>query len=476
MTLDTLNKKFSSIDEAFCLEAILAATSKELYVIETSAFRFITASASALANLSRTRAELQTLTVAEIFHGVSHTVLRGYLAKFDDESYVAEPLRMNQLDAFSSDLKMVFIKQGQHEAIIATRSEQTELDESESRFQAIVANIPSMVFQCRLNPHNEIQFNYVSENCRALLGIKAEDLLENPGKLLDQILPEDRASFLQSMQTSANQLVVWNWEGSLWIEKWQDIKLVNLRATARINTYGVVQWGGVITNITQSRNEKREIEESHRRLAELSSHLSLIKEQERLRIAREVHDDLGGNLTAIKIGLASLTSKLDKNQQVLLDKAQQLEQLVDNTFEAAHRITRDLRPDVLELGIVAALEWQTEEFERQIGIPCEFITNNENIELTTDEAIALFRICQEATSNIAKYAKANHVQVQLMSDTDSVTMRIVDDGIGISPADKLKSNAFGLRGMAERVSAIGGSFSIKQGQHGGTEILVQLTI
>lgn len=476
MTLDTLTKKFSSVDKAFCLEAILTATSKELYIIETDTFHFVTASASALRNLSRTRSELQTLTVTDIFNELSHSELKEYLDRFKNESYVVEQLRINQFDVFSSHVKMVFIKHGQHEAIIATRSDQTELDESESRFQAIVANIPSMVFQCRLNPHNKIQFNYVSENCRALLGINAEDLLENSSKLLDLILPEDRASFMQSMQISADQLVVWNWEGGLWIEKWQDIKLVNLRATARINSYGVVQWGGVITNITQSRNEKHEIEESHRRLAELSSHLSLIKEQERIRIAREVHDDLGGNLTAIKIGLASLASKLDKNQPILLEKAHQLEQLVDNTFEAAHRITRDLRPDVLELGIVAALEWQANEYEKQMGVSCEFVTNNENIELSTDEAIALFRICQEATSNIAKYAKASHVQIQLVSDADHVTMRIMDDGIGISPADKLKRNAFGLRGMAERVSAIGGKFSIKPGKLGGTEIIVQLTI
>jgi signal transduction histidine kinase len=476
MTLDTSNKISQSVDEAFCLQAILAATTKELYVIDATTLHFVTASDSALRNLNHSRVELQSMVVEDIFHEVRHDALKQYLTRFKDEDYVVEPIPMSQFDGSSSSLKMVFIKNDQRETIVATRNDQTELDESESRFQAIVANIPSMVFQCRLNPNNEIQFNYVSENCRALLGINAEDLLEHPGKLFALILPEDRESFLQSMRTSADQLVVWNWEGGLWIEKWQDVKLVNLRATARINTHGVVEWGGVITNITQSRNEKREIEESHRRLAELSSHLSLIKEQERLHIAREVHDDLGGNLTAIKIGLASLAGKLDKNQQVLLDKAQQLEQLVDNTFEAAHRITRNLRPDVIELGIVAALEWQAKEFEKQIGIPCEFITNDENIDLTTDQAIVLFRVCQEATSNIAKYAKASHVLVELINDANKISMRILDDGIGISSADKLKNNAFGLRGMAERVTAIGGSFSIGTGEHGGTEVLVQLTL
>jgi signal transduction histidine kinase len=269
---------------------------------------------------------------------------------------------------------------------------------------------------------------------------------------------------------------VWNWEGGLWIQKWQDIKLVNLRATARINALGNVQWGGVITNITQSLNEKREIEESHKQLAELSSHMSLVKEQERLRIAREIHDDLGGNLTAIKMGLTSLLNALPKDEKILIEKTKQLELIVDKTFDDAHRITSDLRPNVLELGVVAALEWQANEFEKQIGIPCDFLTNDENIDLNSDKAIVLFRICQEATSNIAKHAKANLVDIKLISLENYVTMTVHDDGVGIIPANKLKKNAFGLRGMAERVSSVGGELSIESLKGKGTTITVKIPI
>lgn len=358
--------------------------------------------------------------------------------------------------------------------ITQSKKEKQELDELTSRFQAIVSNIPSLVFQCHIDTHNSFEFDYLSEGCEALLGIEQEQLYQQPEKLMSIVLPKDRETFQTTMETSAKELSVWNWEGGLWIEKWQDVKLVNLRATPRRNAQGHVQWGGVITNITQSQNEKREIEESHKQLAELSSHMSLVKEQERLRIAREIHDDLGGNLTAIKMGLSSLCNALPKDQHTLIEKAKHLETIVDKTFDDAHRITSDLRPNILELGIVAALEWQAKEFERQIGIPCDFYTNNDQITVNDDQSIVLFRICQEAMSNIAKHAQANLVDVKLILKNDIVTMEVHDDGIGISSVNRFKKNAFGLLGMAERVSSVNGDFKIDSTKGKGTIIRVML--
>ncbi|CAG1004946.1 Oxygen sensor histidine kinase NreB [Methylophilaceae bacterium] len=360
--------------------------------------------------------------------------------------------------------------------ITQSKNEKMALDEISNRFQAIVSNIPSLVFQCHMDPENRIAFDYLSDDCQALLGIPADMLFDQPDRLMEIILPEDRASFMDSMRQSAINLDVWNWEGRLWIEQWQDVKIVNLRASATKNAEGLVQWGGVITNITQNQREKMEIEESHRQLEELSSHMALVKEQERLRIAREIHDDLGGNLTSIKIGLASLIKGLQQSHPELIEKARKIESLVDQTFEDAHRITADLRPSVLELGIVAALEWQAKEFETQIGIPFNFSTNDEHLDLDIDRSIVLFRICQEASSNIAKYAKANLVDVELMRKADEITMQIIDDGVGIRLSDKKKKNAFGLRGMIERVQAVGGQISIEPGIMNGTKILVRLPL
>lgn len=354
--------------------------------------------------------------------------------------------------------------------ITQSKKAKQELDELTSRFQAIVSNIPSLVFQGVYTRNHELAFSYLSDGCQAVLGINGDELMKDPSKLVDVILPTDRPSFLESMRISAEELIIWNWEGGLWIEEWQDVKLINLRASTRINQDGLVQWGGVITNITQSRKAKQEIEESHKQLEELSSHMSLIKEQERLRIAREIHDDLGGNLTAIKIGLSSLIGAIDIKDSKLIKKAKMLEALVDTTFNDAHRITSDLRPNILELGIVAALRWQAEEFEKQIGIPCYFHTNDENLILNADQEIVLFRICQEATVNIAKHAKAHSVEIELNCEGNEVILRIIDDGVGITNANKIKKNAFGLRGMQERVMSVGGNIQIEPDASQGTAI------
>ncbi len=358
--------------------------------------------------------------------------------------------------------------------ITQSRNEKMALDEITNRFKAIVSNIPSLVFQCTLNNRNDIVFNYLSDGCYALLGAHSDILFKAPERLIEIILPEDRESFFKSMHESAENRSAWNWEGGLWIEEWQDIKLVNLRASAMLNAQGQVQWCGLITNITQSKKEKKELERSNQQLEELSSHMALVKEQERLHIAREIHDNIGGNLSAIKIGISSLIKGLEKQQPALIEKAMKLEELVDSTFDDTHKITADLRPGVLELGIVAALEWHAREFENRMGIPVSFKTNEENLELDMDSAIVLFRVCQEANTNTAKYAKAGSIEVELMHQADEIVLQISDDGIGIKPEDKLKKHAFGLRGMVERVQAVGGRISIEPGLIAGTKILVRL--
>lgn len=348
------------------------------------------------------------------------------------------------------------------------------LDEGESRFKILVEHTPGLVFQFQLDATGEIVFIYLSEGCKALLDIEADALKNAPQQFFEMIDKEDRAILQKVMQVSAADLKLLNWEGRVWIEAWHDTKWINLRAIPRKLNNGAIQWEGIMTNITQSKHEKIELEQSRQRLSELSAHLTRIKEEERSRIAREIHDDLGGNLTAVKLGLASILKRIPPDQAGLMEKAKNLEAIVDNTFEAVHRISGDLRPNILELGIVAALEWQAREFEKQIGLPCHFSTNLQEANETKDQAITLFRICQEAMSNIAKYANASKVDITLTLDSNRIKMTIDDDGVGIEPVDMLKPNSYGLRGMSERVLALNGHFTIEKSHEKGTHILVTL--
>jgi len=340
--------------------------------------------------------------------------------------------------------------------------------------QAFVSNTPGLVYQFTLRADGAVAFPYLSEGCGALLGLTPAQLQAEPARFLDLIVPEDRASYLESMADSAAELAGWNWEGRIAIAEWNDLKWINLRSTPRALA-GAVQWDGIMTNITASKLEQQEVLRSRARLAELTAHIEQVKEQERSRIAREIHDDLGGNLTAIKMALAMLVKRLPPDQQ-LADKAAYVDALVDRSIESVHRISLDLRPPMLDLGIVPALEWQLGEFEKQAGISCAFFSSEREIDLSLDHATALFRIFQEALTNIAKHARASRVTVRLQRHGERLCLSIADNGAGIAPADRRKPRSFGLRGMNERAQALGGVMRLAAADGGGTEVAIDIRL
>jgi two-component system, NarL family, sensor histidine kinase UhpB len=198
--------------------------------------------------------------------------------------------------------------------------------------------------------------------------------------------------------------------------------------------------------------------------------------KERSRIARDIHDHLGGNLVAIKMALALLTQNLPAENKTLMSKAQYIDTLVDRTIETIHRISMNLHPSILNSGLVAAIGWQTREFEKQFGIPCNFSTNENNIQLSPEQVNALFSIAQEAFTNIGKHAHASCVMVQLKQTKRTIHMKITDNGCGIETADYAKPASLGIRSMTERTSALGGILSIGKAKSTGSTVLVKIPL
>ena len=374
-------------------------------------------------------------------------------------------------------LRLANVRHGGRDCVLAIADDDTAaetLQQVQSRFDAIVSHTPGLVYQFRREPDGRVSYPYLSEGCQALLGMPAAELAADPERFARLVLPDDRQSYLDSMTSSAGTLWSWNWEGRIWIEAWKDVKWINLRATPHVLPGGAVQWEGIMTNITESKLEQLEVRASRARLAELTAHIEKVKEQERTRIAREIHDDLGGNLTAIKMALAMLAARLPEGDAALAEKAAYVDQLADRTIDAVHRITLDLRPSILDFGLVAALEWQVEEFAAQGGLACRFQSNEKDVALDPDQATALFRIVQEALTNIAKHAHASSVAVRLQSTREHVDVKITDNGRGIRAADRAKPGSFGLRGMAERARALGGTLNVSHAPGGGTVVAIRI--
>lgn len=180
---------------------------------------------------------------------------------------------------------------------------QSALQKSETLFQAITTNLPSVVFQFLLTSNGEISFLYASDASETLLGLRPEKLIDNPDLFPELILPDDRESYWQSFVVSAEQLSTWDWEGCIQVKGDSDIKWISLRATPRRIDDEATVWDGIMINITRNKLAEREIARSREQLAELSCYMQKVKEQERAHIAREIHDDIGGTLTAIKCEL-----------------------------------------------------------------------------------------------------------------------------------------------------------------------------
>jgi signal transduction histidine kinase len=248
------------------------------------------------------------------------------------------------------------------------------------------------------------------------------------------------------------------------------IKWVNIRLRPR-QANGRLIWEGFMANITMSKEHEMELVAARKRQSELSSHLEKAKEHERARIARELHDDIGGNLTAIKIDVLWLAERVGADAKVRA-KIDALEELVDQTASAITRIGQDLRPGILDLGLLEAIEWIARDFSNRTGVAAEVRCECEKLDLEPDTATALFSILRETLTNIAKHARATQVKIHIEATDDEVELTVADNGKGIEAADRLKPTSFGLRGMEERAAQLGGTVSVSPLRPTGTCIAV----
>jgi PAS domain S-box-containing protein len=350
------------------------------------------------------------------------------------------------------------------------------LKDSDARFRALASSLPGMVFQLQRDGGGQFRFLFAGEGCQRLLGIKQHEILFSARRFFDAFDAADRRRLEEAFASSAQSGLPLEWEGRL--KGRSRGRWISLSSTPRRSGHGDdggVIWQGIAADISERKRIEAELRRSREQLSELSFHLEAVREEERERIARDIHDEIGSLLVAIKIETNLLTAKLPHAPTGLRDKAQAIGTLLDQAMATASRVARELRPGILkEFGLAEAVRCQADDFAKRFGITCRVQCDDDGIEPDADTSLALFRIVQEALTNIAKHAHASLVVLRMRRENGSIALEIRDNGRGISEGDLNKPKSFGLRGIRERVHSLAGDFRVDAGESGGTHIALHV--
>jgi PAS domain S-box-containing protein len=319
------------------------------------------------------------------------------------------------------------------------------------------------------------RFTYVGPQASRILGFPLDAWFED-GFWVNQIYPEDRETAVNFCRQASETMPDYEFEYRMYAS---DGRVVWMRDIVTVvgNEGGAKMLRGFMLDITEHRHVEEQLRRSQEQLRSLSGHLITVQEEERARIAREIHDELGQALTAIKLDLAWLAKHLPPGVETLHTKLQALAVLTDRTTQSVRRLATELRPGVLDhLGLVAALDWLVREFQERTGLTCHLRCTPAEIALDPERATAVFRICQEALTNVARHAKARAATIRLTRSGAGLSFEIEDDGRGIPAAAVADPKSIGLMGMRERVLPWGGQVEIQGKPRQGTLIRVTLPL
>ena len=350
----------------------------------------------------------------------------------------------------------------------ARKQAEDALRDSADRYQRLVELVPDAIWVER---NNRIAF--VNRACIGLLGAESQDQVLNRSPL-DFIHPDFHASAAERRKRLATGP-----EANPLMEK----KLVRVDgqvidveiAEASFHDEGIVPILAVMRDVTERKRAEREVHESRQQLRELSASLQAVREEEKARIARELHDELGQALTGLKMDLAQIVGMLEPQQAEIVRRADTMRSLIESTVASVRRLATELRPLMLDdLGLVATMGWLANDFAKRTGIAVDVHLPEPDFEAAPDLCTALFRVLQESLTNVARHAQASRVRVSLTDEDGIVRLEVHDDGKGIVPDAPGGRKSFGLLGMRERAAMLGGQVTIKSNPGSGTSVLLAI--
>jgi two-component system sensor histidine kinase UhpB len=339
---------------------------------------------------------------------------------------------------------------------------------SEAQLRLIIDTIPTMAWTVR--PDGTVDF--INQRSLDYMGLSFAEQIEQPTRAIH---PEDLPRVMEKWlidlgagRPSEDEMRMRQANGEY---RWFLVRTVPLRDELG----NIVKWFGTSTDIEDRKQAEDALRSSLDELRALAARLQSVREEERARVAREIHDELGQALTAIKLESASLIRELAGVAKQQSKRAEIIAKLADETIHAVRRIATELRPGILDdMGLAAAVEWVAEDFQARTGTKVQLTLPEVDLIIDRERATALFRILQEILTNVARHANATHVNVRLVKEHGSLILEVHDNGKGVSKEELSAGRSLGILGMRERALLLGGKLAIGGAPALGTKVTVRI--
>ncbi len=357
-------------------------------------------------------------------------------------------------------------------AFVRDITERREIEEQLTFQSIILSNVRDSIVVTDL----EGRVQYWNQGAETLFGCTKEEMLGHPGTILyaeggdpAAHLAEDRSRVLRGEDSTGEWLRRRKDGSTVWVH--------SKRVVLRDGDGRAIGFLSVARDVSESRQVSEKLLASHEQLRELAHRLRSVREQERAVMARQIHDELGQALSALHLDVAWLRARLKDEDVVLEEKTRSMAGLIETSIGRVRTLATELRPAVLDsLGLLAAIEWETQQFTRRTGIPCTHVLPPDPPAVDADRSTDVFRILQEALTNVARHASAREVVVTLRFWRNELQLSVSDDGRGITAAEIASPQALGLVGMRERAFLWDGAVDWRARDGGGTVVELRLPL
>lgn len=353
--------------------------------------------------------------------------------------------------------------------ITTSKQAAEELLHSEQKYRLLFYDNPLPMWMTTIP---ELNFIDVNESAIRQYGYSREEFLKM--NIRDLRPAEDIPGFMKEVENMKPGQI----NTRAWRHRKKDGTIIYAETYYHQIVYeGKPVWLALANDVTDKNKAEEKLQKSYQDIRQLAFNLQNIREQERTSIAREIHDELGQQLTGLKMDIYWLSRKIDTSDTEITNKLRESLELINATVASVRKIATDLRPSILDdLGLIAALEWQSEEFEKRSGTQVEFCNEAGDFELKPESVTAIFRIFQELLTNVARHANATLVKVLLKKTNNSLFFSLTDNGVGFDLESISKKKTLGLLGIKERTLLLGGTYEFKSKAGEGSETIISIPL